>query len=444
MKPVGLSVFLVASLLGPVPRALAQDTAPKPAPNPTDDLRAQLEELRKKIDALEPHGAAQTKSGLDLSEKEVAPGTLQSDSSPLARRWTDNVELWGFGAFSYLDTGDAGTRPNGGFLLQEAALFLEAQAWERTKLHVELQVAPLGVGENEQIGVGEVYGEFQDLWSNTSGDRLSLRAGRFYIPFGEEYTSARATDNPLISNSAPFLYGYDQGLELLGNYGKLGWIASLTDGVDEHAPGKHFGKAANLKLYGEPWTGIYLSASAMLNGSTDSSAVEFGGSYLQPVGADNASTAGVSPSATIRARLYELDARWQLRSDTSLALAFGQARILDDASAFDRDITWFRFEPRHDFSPSVYAVLRASEIGTYDGQQGYHFDGAIIAGGEQAFGYDTRRFQRLSAGVGWKINPHAVLKFEAGRDQFWVIDGSPFAQGSDDRTFFGTQLVVSF
>jgi hypothetical protein len=204
------------------------------------------------------------------------------------------------------------------------------------------------------------------------------------------------------------------------------------------------GKAANLKLYTDLSKQLYLSASLMENGKTDSSAVEFGGSYLQPIGAEDPSTAGVSPSAEIRARLYELDARWQPLSDTRLGLAFGQARILDDADGFDRNITWFRVEPRHDFSPSVYAVLRASEIGTYDDQQGYHFDGEILADGDQAFGYDTKRFQRISLGLGWTLNPHALVKFEVGRDRFWVIDGSVFDPGSDDRTFFGTQLVVSF
>src|SRR5262245_22188243 len=82
--------------------AFGQDPAPKPQPTPADDLRAQLEELRKKIDALEQHGAAQPKSELDLSDKQVAPVSVPSDSNTLARRWTDNVELWGFGAFSYL------------------------------------------------------------------------------------------------------------------------------------------------------------------------------------------------------------------------------------------------------------------------------------------------------------------------------------------------------
>ncbi len=430
-----------------------QDPSNSTSPATGAPERSQIEVLRERIEALEgrlgahatePGERAGAQAGLDLSERQLPSITETRGSNPLSRPWFENIEVSGFGAFSYLDTGSAGARPHGGFLLQEASIFLDAQAWEQADVHFDIQAAPLGVGASEQVGIGELYGNLKNLWTNPDGDHIGLKAGRFYVPFGEEYTWTRAPDNPLLSNSAPDPYGLAQGVQLYGSWGKLGWIAALSDGAEELDAGDHLAKALNLKVWGEPAGSVHLSASFMLNGKTDKSALEFGGSNLQPVGADGSSSAGASPSTEIRAQLGELDAKLRLRSDASLALAFGAGKVDDAVDTFDRNLKWFRFEPRCDLSESVFAVLRVSEIGTYDAARGYHFDGEILAEGNDAFGYDTKRFQRLSLGLGWKINPHALAKIEVGRDRFWVISSSPISASADDRTFFGSELVLSF
>jgi hypothetical protein len=294
------------------------------------------------------------------------------------------------------------------------------------------------------VRTGEIYAHLHDLWRTASGDFAGLKAGRFYVPFGTETEWFRAPQNPLISNSAAFPYGLDEGVLLYGRASGIGWITAVTAGTSDRSSEDGPAKTINLKLSAQPWTDLDVSASFMRNGATRSSALEFGGSNIDPVGSNGFSTAGASPSATVAATLYELDAVVHVRHRTSLGLSFGHAAVDDAVNAFDRSFHWFRVEPRYDFTPSLFGVFRFSEIGTYDSAEGYHFDGEDLAAGNEAFGYDTRRFQRISAGLGWKLNPQSILKLEVGRDRFWVIDGSPADPGAENRDFFGLELVVSF
>jgi hypothetical protein len=179
--------------------------------------------------------------------------------------------------------------------------------------------------------------------------------------------------------------------------------------------------------------------------SNEASAIELSGSNIEPVGAGGeTSSAGASPGDIVTADLYELNARYPVWKDTSLAVSLGHASLEDDVDRFDRSLSWFGVEPRWDITDKVFVTARVSEIGTYGSDEGYSFDGEILAGGNEAFGFDPKRFQRISAGLGWKPDPHTILKLEAGRDRFWVIDSSSFDPRGDQRLYFGLELVVSF
>jgi len=96
------------------------------------------------------------------------------------------------------------------------------------------------------------------------------------------------------------------------------------------------------------------------------------------------------------------------------------------------------------FSRSWYTIIRYSEIGTYDGSAGHHFDGKTFAGGNAAFGFDTRRFQRLSIGLGWTPNLRVRVKFEVARDRFELIDVSTLIPDNGNRGFAGFEVAVGF
>ncbi len=271
---------------------------------------------------------------------------------------------------------------------------------------------------------------------------MGIKVGRFDIPFGEEYLWQDAIDNPLITSSAPYVYGWDEGVLVYGSIGGLAFVGAITDGTDARSEEDHDDKALNLKLSGHPLDDLYVSLSLMRNGNAAKSAIEFGGSHFEPVGASHVSTLGESPSDFVSGALYQADARLKLsRINGYASLSYGGAQQDDDAGVFERDFRWFSIEVLGHLSAKWYSVVRYSEIGTYDDDEGYHFDGKIYAAGNSSFGYDTRRFRRVAVGLGYEPNPRVRVKFEIGRDDFELIDASPLT-GTDDRGFVGAEVSV--
>ena len=435
------------------------DAASPAATDPSDvvtaeELREELENLRERLEALEADSGSRAESDVgdvrdgevDLSDEDVAYGSLDSDkpSHPLARDWFENITISGFGAAGFLMTGNDGLRPDGGFLIKEASLFVEAETWEDIFFFAEVQTNRLGKDDDLFVRTGEVHAHFRNVLKHWGDGLLGIKVGRIDIPFGEEYLWQDASDNPLITNSAAYPYGFDEGVLFYGKARGLGWLLSVTDGDDTRSLDDDPDKAINLKLYGNVSEDLYVSASLMRNGRVGKSAFEFGGSHFQPVGAGRASSAGTSGSRKVDAYLYELDAKYSFGDAGYVALSFGQAFVDDNDSTFDRDLLWFSAEGLVNLTPTIYAVARYSEIGTYNAGEGYHFDGKITAGGNAAFGYDTRRFRRVGVGLGWKPNPRVILKGELGADFFKVIDVSPFSATDDDRWLAGAELVLVF
>lgn len=379
---------------------------------------------------------------LDFQQTEEDSDT----SHVLSRPWWENFDLYGFAGVGYYDTGRAGTRDNGAFEIKEASLFLEAEIWDETTFFLELQTNRLGKDDQLFTRTGEVYVHFREV---VIGDyAVGFKIGRLDIPFGEEYLWQDAIDNPLITNSAAYPYGWDEGILIYGEWRRANWIFSITDGSDERSADTNSEKAFNAKLYGYPIPSLYASLSLMSNGSTVKSAIEFGGSHFQPIGASLPSTVGASNSAQVDAKLAELALKYEFPAAKNhspyLAFSVGTARQEDDDVAFERDIHWFSVEPYFEINNHVYLVARYSEIGTYDDNQGFHFDGKIYAGGNAAFGDDVRRFRRASVGVGWQPNPHVRAKLEIAKDRFYLINPSPLLPLNGQRGFIGLEIAVGF
>lgn len=457
---VVLVCFMACAFLGPVSYADAQTPA---AQGTEAGVDAEIAELKERLSDFErplvpAHGS---ESAVDLSDDEVSAASVSTpndgvdqsdgsgarsavDASVASQPWFRNVRLSGFAGLEYVDAGRSSTRPFGGVSIRESTLFVDAAAWEDVSMFLEVQVNRLGKDKELFVRTGEVYAHWRNLLKRWGADLLSLKVGRIDIPFGEDYLWQDAIDNPLISFSAAYPYGFDEGVVAYGRLRGLRWIAAVTDGTDDRSVEENGSKAVNVKVSGRPHPALYVSSSAMRTGRTSESAVEFGGSHIEPVGVGAPSSVGRSPSRVVSAALYQVDATISPSSRAALALSFGTARIDDDADAFDRDVKWWSVEPRYQLGRGFYAVARYSEIGSYDDARGFHFDGKTTAGGNAAFGYDTRRFQRLSAGVGFRPNPRTLLKAEVGRDWFKTIATSPFDAGDDDRTLFGFALAVGF
>jgi len=379
--------------------------------------------------------------GVDLDEELVSP----QDDHVLARPWFENLDVWGYGAFVYLDSGDElGVRPEGSFLVHQATLFFDAQVWEDTSLYVELQVVRFDYDYDRWTRSGELYARFHDLFLADDGQGLDLKAGRVDIPFGEEYLWQDAPDNPLFSQTAAFPYGSDEGLVLSDGSGRVGWAAALLDGSAGRSNDVAQGTLLAGKVWGEPRDDLYASLSVLASGETTESSLLLGRNGFAPVGSLSPSSAGTSPSETVEALAAELDLRYELGARWTLSAGIGGADIDDpEDDAFDRELLWYFVEPRWELRDDLYAVLRYSAVATGDDDEGYLLDGKPVAWGRD-YGYDTRRLTRLSAGLGWEPNPRTLVKLEVGEDDFDLIDGSPYDDGDGDRRFVALGVVVSF
>lgn len=383
---------------------------------------------------------------VDLSDQKNSSLEDTANSHVLSNPWWKNIEIHGFGAAGYYDTGSAATRDYGGFEIKESSLFVEADVWQDIAFFLEIQANRLGKDDQLFLRTGEVYAHFRDIELGEI-PAFGVKVGRIDIPFGEEYLWQDSIDNPLITNSAAYPYGWDEGVLIYSGFKGLNWILAVTDGTDARSKEENSDKAVNLKLYGNPLESLYLSSSFMYNGDASKSAIEFGGSHFRPVGASHQSSVGSSSSDQVESAMVELDAKYSFHSaafDGYLAASLGAASQDDNDSFFDRDFFWFSIEPFVSYKNTWYAVARYSEIGTYDAAEGYHFDGKTFAAGNNAFGYDTRRFRRLALGLGWTPNPHVRAKLEIGQDWFDLIDSSALSANNSDRKFIGAEVAVGF
>ena len=387
--------------------------------------------------------------GVDLSGEEITAFGENSSTHVLASPWYRNIHISGFGAVSFFDLGADTAQPNGGFVIKDAALFVDAKAWEDISFFFEIQTNILLRDEDTSLRTGEVYAHFRNVLKKWGDNLLGVKIGRVDIPFGEEYLWTDSADNPMISHAVGFPWLWDEGIVLYGKLRGVGWVASVTDGTMERSVDDHPSKAFTAKIYGTPWKPLYLSSSFMRNGKTDMSALYLGDVCIQPVGTnvhgrEVPSSLGASASEKVAANLYEIDATCRFSDAAELVLSLGHAFIDDADNAFDRKLTWFSVQPRYNLPKGIYIILRYSEFGTYDSDKGYLIDGGFLMDGRRTFGYDANRLQRFSAGAGWKLNPRTTIKLEAGRDRFEVIDGSPIDPSDDSRGFLGFELTQSF
>jgi hypothetical protein len=354
------------------------------------------------------------------------------------RDWFQRVELRGFVAGAYVHTESRSKWPGGAFVVDQASLFLDADVRDDIGVVLELKFDELPL---TTFRTGETYIDLRRVAAWDDG-KLGVKIGRFDLPFGEYYLLQHAPDNPLVSYPVAMPYGYDEGVEAYGSWRRLQFVGAITEGHQERDGSQETAPAVTVRVGAELGRGIYTSASYMHVRDTARSALCFSGTFLTPVGMGAPSALGVSPSPSVRADLGVVDLRWQPTDTVRLRASVGHGRLDDAADAFDRDFTWFVFEPSWRPCPALELVGRWSEVGTYDDGEGLRFEGRQFANGSADMGFDLSRLRRLSFGVGWQVATGVAAKLEVGIDHLEAIDASPFSD--DDRAFVAAQVVAWF
>ena len=378
-----------------------------------------LDVLTKKVDVLE--SAVRESSG-----ENTAPNTSGFNFG--------KVNLSAEGAVAFFKTGNQGFAPNSEFRVDEARLFIDAPVWKNVYFSSDIDLATRE-NTDTQINLGELYLDFEDvsqLWGKDG--QLNVRAGRMFIPFGEEYMYRYAMENPLISRSLPDLWGLDEGVELYGRLGKFSYVTAVQNG-GENLQDFDGDKSVAGRIGFDPNPNWHFSVSGMRTGNLNVqqdmlSALWFANGWFRSIG---------SPATTLfHVNLVQGDvtANWK----SGYIRAFGGYARYDDndpAAYNERNLFYYSVELKQDLPKKFYAAARFSQIFV---DKGYPITGFGNMG--QYFFGDTLTTElwRLSLGAGYRFSDHLELKVE------YSFENGELAGGGerDNENFFGTQAAFKF
>lgn len=343
------------------------------------------------------------------------------------------VNLSGEGGLAFFNTGSEGFAPHSEFRVDEARLFIEAPIWREVYFYSDVDLA---TRENTDLGLylNELYLDFEDvsqLWGRDS--QLNVRAGRLNIPFGEEYLTRNAIDNPLISHSMSDLWGVDPGVELYGAAGKFNYVVAVQNGGGSGVQDFTGDKSVAGRIGFDPGRHWHFSVSGMRTGDIDAqdeftSAEWFGTGFFQSLG---------SPATTrfhVDAVEGDVTARWQ---NGQVSAFGGYARYGDNdpAAHNGRDIFYYSIEGVQQLPKKFFAAARFSQILA---DQGVPVVG--YGSSDEYFSSLTTELWRLSLGLGYRFSDRLVLKTEYSFERGRELGG----EKRNQEDFFGTEAAFKF
>ena len=406
-----------------------------------DDLRRQNERLQEQLKQQQGQIEQLTRTVADIK------ANSQSSGDELVPRQTDRlpafkigkVVLSGEGGVAMFRTGSRGAFPNSEFRIDEARLFLDAQVWDDAYFFAEINLTTREAAD-EYFELGELYLDFEGLGHNWGWDKaLNVRAGRMYIPFGEEYQHRNAIDNSLISHSLTDLWGYDEGVEIYGDIRGLRYAAAVQNGGDDALHDHNVDKSVAIRFSYSPVSWLDTSVSAMRTGDLEVkgdglSAIWFGNGFFKSLSSAN--------TTRFHANLLEADAKSRLGSGylraAGGAITYGDN---DPVGNTGRDLYYYYLEAMHPLPASFYAAARFSQV--------FSNDGFPVVGNEPAGSYFrpilgadllAKEMFRLSLGVGYRISSKLVIKTEYSFDRGRQLNGA----SRNHEDLFGIEAAAGF
>jgi Phosphate-selective porin O and P len=388
-------------------------------------LQQQLQKQGESLDAL-----TQKVQGLEAASTEHENEASENSTSAKSGFNFGKVVLSGEGGVGFQKTGPQGFSPNSSFTVQEARLFLEAPVWKEVYFYSEVDLAT-PENNNAQVNLGELYVDFENvsqLWGHD--DQLNVRVGKMNIPFGEEYLTRHAIDNPLIVNSVSDLWGYDPGLEIYGALGNWSYVVAVQNGDGNGVQDDNDDKSMAGRISFDPNKTWHFSVSGMRTGNVNAqsmSAEWFANGFFQSIN---------SSATTFHVNAVELDmtARW----GSGYVKAFGgyaQYGDNDPISGNGRDIFYYSAEVVQSLPKNFYAVTRFSETISANGYP-------IMGNGNPAhyFSALTTDLWRLSLGLGYRFSDRLIIKTEYAFEGGQQVNGDP----RNEENYFGTEVAFKF
>lgn len=426
MMPIRRCSFIAATLLAAGRSLHAEDT------NLVDEvklLRAENALLQQQV---KQQGEQINALSHQFQNLQAAQKIEGGNDQPAAdgRSLLNKLNIGGEGGAGYSFTQPQGYAPNGKFELNDARLFLEAPVWDDVFFYGEVVLAYPGQYDNS-LQLGELYVEFENiskLWQHD--DQLNARLGQTYIPFGEEYLTRNAIDDPLISESVLDFWGVTPGVELYGKLGKFSYVTAVQNGADG-ANGAGGDKSVAGRIGFDPNEHWHFSVSGMRTGNLNAdqlSAMWFASGFFQSIG---------SPGTTqfhVDAAEADATARWK-SGHVSAFGGWAGYHDNDPTGNNTRNVYYYSAEVLQELPKKFYAVTRLSEAFCDNGipMMGY-------GNGADYFSSLTTELWRLSLGLGYRFSDRLVLKAEYSFERGKEASGDKRQQ----EDFFGTEAAFKF
>ena len=379
-----------------------------------------LEQLRGEIGAI--------RSAQDRAE--AAPAAKPTGSRE------HEIRVSGQAGLAFFKTGSAGQFPNSEFRLDDAKVFFEAPVMKNVYVFTGLDLQTREASD-EASYLGEFYVDFENVSRAWGRDRLlNVRAGRFNIPFGEEYQVRSPVDNPLISHSVADPWGLDEGVEVYGELGRFNYVLAVQNGGNPSLHDFNADKSVALRLGYNASRWLHLSASGMRTGELSAkgdvlSALWFGNGFFRALGAP-------ATTSTFSADLAELDAAARWKGGAFKASA-GWVKFDDNDSTRSnaRRLHYYSLEGVQDLADGLFAAARLSDV---RGARGYPLVGWGNFGTFMFASPPTTDLRRLSLGLGYRLSRPVVLKFEYAWERGHLTTGA----ARDHENLLSTELALQF
>jgi len=382
-------------------------------------------------------------AGLDESEFN---SMRQLGNTPSAGdHWTDRIQMGGFAAAGAISAGPAINdyrRKN--FVVHEINTFIKATPAQDVSAMIEIYpflfqpstfqstATAAGAPSGFISMLGEGYLQLKNLATWGTSGSITMKLGRFDIPYGTDYVRQDSVDNPLITKSVAWLWGWDEGVQLNIKSGNSGAAVAVTDGAVSRNTDDTGAKDYTLKLWTELFGSLQLAGSAHWMGPTSSHAMYQGAGLLNYANIFGGSKIGYNSGS-----MYELGGSHQW---SSLTTHFNVGKMYFNAenNTIKRQATYYSIEPNFKWTDKTYFAVRYSAMGTFADGVGININDSLSGN----LGTSAKSLKRIALGAGYKLNPATTLKAEVMKDEMAVTTGT---KAPDNRRLnFGLQVAMKF
>jgi len=351
--------------------------------------------------------------------------------------WEKRIRIGGTLAVEFSKGQGDATRafPKPGFSIQQFRPVLDAQISDNISAFWEANIVDQAEFQNKTLAT-QLYVRLDNI---AQKEWLNAKAGKFAVPFGEEYVlTIYPIDNPLISHTVAFPYGEDTGLEFFGSTpnDKFHYAVAAMNGAAMGNDGTTFQSEGQLAYGGKVWTTpapwFEGMLSALSTGKRGTQALP--GKTQFEIGGDQFD--GVTNE--VAANIYGADL---ILTHPAWGRFWASGGIVDvhrpDPGMNSRRMVYYSAEVKHDFCPKFFGAARFSALWSQvkDGVA------EVFDGGNGWNDFAVRSVNRVSVGMGYKLDEHAIAKVE------YTFDNANYlasAASHARKGYFVAQLATKF